>query len=258
MLPHTTPGEHLDACPTPSTCTGCAPRPTLAAEPLLVCVHHRARVVSALAAAPDLVAHLRECVIPGKASTGDPTGTRSSSAAPAPLSVAAVSDADDVHAMLMSWALEVRRLHPSHPVPPMAGSDVRPQTSTRTADGAAVVVDAQVVGLTSTAPPETTTWVTRWLLDWLHWALCQPALAAALATEIPAVIGRIRARWPIEDRDAALAVPCPACDLRTLIRHVPRWASAPVTVTCSACTWVADEDRYDWLIRLAREAATRA
>lgn len=287
---HVVPRAHLDGAledPTHAeSCLGC--RPALADEDghQLVCRWHGRRQRWAIAAAPDLVAHLRDHLQPGAASDDKVRGSRTP---PAPISLAALAAADDLHAKLAGWVLVVLEERPDLHGPDWAGSLVVPRQRTRTRDGEVVYRDPRVVGVRGPmhdAHIETCTGcscihvkhaagphlrrcqrcpgcipsgsaatiaLARWLLTHLEWCLAQP-WAAVFVTEIPAAVTTVRARWPIEERPARVPVPCPACGQRTLVRHAPKWAEAPITVACDRieCGHIVPETRYEHLTRLVQ------
>ena len=251
IVGHDVPGLHREGCPIEG-CAGCMP--AVAVSDLQVCGWHRARLVWAISAAPDLVGHILEHVDVGSSGL-DIAGSHGSKAPPAPINLTAVDDANTVHATLASWALLVLEERPGDfEGPDWAGSDIRPAYKRRVAGGGMFYAPARIVGVESSAA---TMAVARWLLNQLDWCLTQP-WADEMAEEIPTLIGRRRAAWPTEEHDAHLPIPCPQCGIRGLVRHAPRWAHAPVTIACTECPAIYDEDRYEWLIRLARAGMPRS
>ena len=124
---HTIRGAHLDgALEDPQhadQCLGC--QPALADEDAgwVVCSWHGRRQRWAIAAAPDLVAHLRDHLQPGSASDDRVRGTRTP---PAPLNLDPLDAADYLHAELAAWVQDVLDQRTDLHAPSWAGGDIRP------------------------------------------------------------------------------------------------------------------------------------
>lgn len=117
-------GEHKTGCPG-EDCWGCLPR---RATDGLLCTACHCSLLRDLTAAPHLVEHLRT-IERGQGESESVRGTREP---PAPLSVAAASAADDLHAMLASWVLLIVEEHPGRLTgPSLAGSRVTEATARR-------------------------------------------------------------------------------------------------------------------------------
>ncbi|WP_088312397.1 hypothetical protein [Kineosporia sp. R_H_3] len=71
-----------------------------------MCARCRGNAHDSLVRLPDLVEHIRSHVVPGSASP-DGVHVRGTRTPPAPLSLAAVDDADALHSMLVAWCTEV-------------------------------------------------------------------------------------------------------------------------------------------------------
>ena len=233
-LDHTRPGNHLDTCTgtdaTGKDCRGCTP--ALADQHSLVCRWHAGRHRRALGDLPDLVAHLHDNIEPSSSASDGDYVTRGELAPPAPLSVDALSAADDLVLLARSWAARLagdRRL-----VGP-----TRFSTGDRRAD-----------------QHEDARTLCAWLLTHEDAALSAPWTAAYLR-ELLHDVGAVTARWPIEQRPVWLPVPCPECGATSLARWAPRWAGAPTTIACERpeCLHTVSEDTYPWLVRLAADLA---
>lgn len=227
--PCDTPGgchEHHDG----TACRGCLPKPI--PDSRTVCQDCETRLTAALDEAPHLVAHIRSHIEPGPAPTDPDRPKRhgKAEAAPAPLSVAALSDADDLHALLASWAVRIaasRRLHG----PSWAGSDVRPASKRRHPIGAMVYEDARVVGVRYDG-------ATRHVTDWLRVHIDHAVAlddAADLVDEIASLVGALKRRWPDEEPVRWLPrIRCPKCHRMSLRRSPPKFVGQPVMIHCSA------------------------
>lgn len=228
-LAHAVPGRHLDGCDDPD-CPGCLP--ALALDRTKACGWHTGRVRRALGDAPDLVAHLHELIEPGSGA-GEERVTRGELAPPAPLSVDALSAADDLIRVLASWTARLASANRLHgPVEPPRSLERRPRQA-RTCVG-----------------------LCQWLLAHQDAALSAP-WTAAYVRDVTTEVASVRARYPLEERPVWLPVPCPACGSNSLARWAPRWVGAPVTIACELddCRTTVDEDRYPWLVRLAADLA---
>ena len=264
LVEHAVPRQHGPECPG-GDCPGC--RVAVADHDRLVCRWHALATRDAVASCPDVVGHLRDHVTPGAATGDDRGGTRD---APAPLSVAAVNAADDLHATLASWALLILEEHPgSLHGPDWSGSDVRP-ASTRRLEGDYVgrgllrryvpgprqYDPARVAGLAAGRGSGPTRLVATWMLRHLDWALRQP-WAGVLADELPAKVDGLRRQWPTSERPQHLPQPCPACQLKAVERRAPSCQGAPVTISCLACGHLIPEEHYGLMTRLVATVARR-
>jgi hypothetical protein len=241
--------RHLADCPDPDTCPGCLPRGTI--DGTLVCDACTWRAVHALAQIPGLVAHLRDNIAPGATQPGPDIKRTKGDAAPAPLNLTAVADADDLHAELASWVLLVLEEHPDHLTgPTWRGSDIRPAAKRRTEWGENVYHGARVVGTRGNA--EDTRRIARWLHTHHDWILSQP-WTDDYVTAMPDRYWTTAARWPVEERAKYLPTPCPNCDRLTLKRYPPTFASGPVTIACAAidCRHAIPEEQYGLATRVS-------
>ncbi len=104
----------------------------------------------ALVRVPDLVEHIRAHVVPGSAGPTDAVRVRSSKTAPAPLSLAAVDDADRLHAVLADACGRVMAGR-GLTGPSWRGTRLLAATKRRPAGGAPVYEQARPLGLSSAA-----------------------------------------------------------------------------------------------------------
>lgn len=232
--------RHLDDCEDPDTCRGCLPRPS--ADGSAVCLPCEGRWTHAISSSADLIAHIRSLIEPGQSGPSETQHKHTKGAhAPAPLNLSAISDADDLHACLASWAAKVAE-ESGMAGPDWSGTDVRP-ASRRRIFGEIAYTDARPVGLTSTGTA--TTKVAGWLLTHKEWALNRD-WTADMIDEVCALTGKLRNRWPTEERPARLPVRCPGCSQRALTRYAPREPGWPVTITCDECRETIPESMYAW------------
>ena len=235
-----------DGDTTADACPGCLPRP--ASDGSTVCIVCDGRWTDALTRAPELVTHIRSLIEPGSAGPSEAQWKHTKgAAAPAPLNVAAVSDADDLHAVLASWAARVVDESGMHG-PHWSGSDVRPASRRRTCGGVAYE-DARVVGLTAGTDGAATREVAGWLLTHRAWILSREWVPV-MVQEVSRMVGQLRARWPVEERPARLPIRCPECGQRALTRYAPREAGWPSTITCDECGQTIPEQLYGHYARL--------
>lgn len=235
--------RHLDTC-TDTDCRGCLPRP--AEDGSTVCLPCEGRWTEALGRAHDLITHIRSLVEPSPHGPDQAAYKHTKGAsAPAPLNVAAVADADDLHATLSSWAVRVVE-ESGMTGPTWAGSDIRP-ASKRTVYGEPAYTDARVVGIHPDGETATQN-VAEWLLTHKTWALNRD-WTADMVQEVTATVGKLRNRWATEERPARLPVGCPSCGERALTRYAPACFMAASTITCDTCEETIPEALYAWHAR---------
>ena len=179
-----------------------------------------------------LALHCRRLITPS-ASAGLTGGRSGAVDAPAPLALSPVDDADDILAWMWSWASMIAE-DTGHRLPPQAdawacGGVVH---GMRRGDYVALVA------------------LTGWLLDRLDAAARRPWIDEwALESKVKAA--QLDRRYPRSERPIFLPMPCPACDLLTLVRHPPRFRDLPVLIVCDShdCGEVLPENMYDWYTR---------
>lgn len=265
----TVPREHLASCPDPAACRGCLPRE--AADGIAVCQRCQGRLHDALVRLPDLVEHIRSHVTPGAARL-DAVHVRGSRTPPAPLSLAAVDDADALHAMVASWCTEVMDGRDVRG-PVWAGTMLLPAAKRtrvpgrhrstcpapdRCAGCAVAYVDARAFGLASSAYDADEDAADRpaavlvgWLTRHLDWCLTQD-WAADLVADVTDQVHTLAARWAMTEQAVSLKAPCPACDRLTLKRFAPAFYRGQVSIRCAAkdCGEPIPEDRYGLYTRI--------
>lgn len=240
------PGQHVPTAvhPADHPCLGCLPRRT--APGRVVCWRCSNGLEDALVRAPDLVAHIRDQVVPGDSGGTDGLPGAGRLDGPAPLSLGAVADADDLHALLCSWAALVAETYPGGLCGPGWVGTHRPRGNDRPA-----------VGLTTAGDWRATATVTRWLYDHLEWELTQE-WAPDYVREVSTLVRRLRDRWATEERPRYLPVPCPSCKDPSLIRYAPTVWQGPVTITCQSCGIVVPEREFGAFVHtIAQERRAR-
>lgn len=207
-------------------CRGCTPRE--ASEGLL-CARCWGNLQRDVRTAPSIIDWIREHVEPSSQ-----WGERINSGevdAPAPLSVTAVDDADELHACLASWALLILEEHPARLVGPNVPRQWR-------------ATDGTVVGLMPDS--NATTAVSRFVATHAEWAANQP-WAGEMVAEVGALVRTLLARYPEAERSRHLTdARCPVCERTTMVYHPPAWAGSDVLVQCDyhGCGCIVPEDRY--------------
>jgi hypothetical protein len=191
-------------------CRGCAPRD---ATDGTLCAWCARTLGDTLAAIPGLVAHLRDIGEP-HAST-PPAGDGRGHQDPAESTVlpAAWLFADEMMSTVTGWAR---------------------------------IVDEEGPGRFFVADD-----VCAWLMHSLPWIVAQE-WAAEMRSELMRDVTTARHRWPTaDDTEPArrVDIPCPRCDLMSLVYTPPREAKAAFVVQCESpdCARVLTEDEFDRL-----------
>jgi hypothetical protein len=241
------------------------------AEPgMRLCAWCWQRLATDVAAAPTLVAHLREIGKP-YAQTAPPADTRSwRDPAETPLRPAAWDAADDIHAILAAYAHLVLEEHPLGSR--MTGPDETRVILTSTVkhldpdvfpplpgEPTAWIRPPEVAGLVT---PDATVRLVTWLTPQLPWCATRP-WAAVMRREIATTVASTTARWPTADiieGEHRVPMPCPSCDQRTLTYTPPSWAHSPFKASCSNpdCARVWSEDEWEWLLTMATKGTRRS
>lgn len=204
-------GEHVEACS--GECWGCVPR---LARTGVLCDFCFQRLVGAVVDVPGVHRHLLAMAeagvsvgVPGEGHVRGVPGSRV-------LYSPALACADELAALLGSWADEVARLNPSVGEPSMLGwrfsvpgREVDPVT------GEAFIPVANRLGA-STGAVEA---MVRWLLPRMAW-LRKQEWAYEMMRELAREVETAKARWPLEERSHYVPMPCPFCRQRTL-RYTP-------------------------------------
>lgn len=231
-------GEHAGDCAVPQCgegcqrncrehCRGCRPR--FCAEGYRVCKVCVQKINSAVSKIPRLVAWIAVHDVPssGSAPSKDLI-KRTKKAPPLPFRADAVDDADELHALLVSWCQTIADEHPHD----LAGPDLRGSRITHKANGDPT---GRVVGLavstrtwraadwhasshqanTDTVPYQAATErAAKWMLAQLAAStdnpLSQP-FAADMVGEICEAVRMAERRWPTEPQPEVMDPPCLDC-----------------------------------------------
>lgn len=229
-------GQHTTDC-TDNNCRGCLPRP---ADTGNLCAWCYNRMRADIATIPHLVRHLREIGQP-HAQNAPPSDTRTyNDPAEASVLPAAWGAADELHAMLASWALLLLEEHPNGNQ--MAGPDERGAWHTRY---------GTVVGI---AHVKATERLVDWLTPWLEWCAGRE-WAAEMRSEVATLVATTSARWPtasMVEPERTVAMPCPRCEMLSLVYTPPSAERAPFKVSCTNpdCARVWTEDEWEWLVNM--------
>lgn len=235
-------------------CTGCRPVP--AAPGRALCERHISRLTAALVLAPALTIHLRSIVEPG--GSPEETGEQhlKSSAAPAPLNLAAVDAADLIYAQLASWVEttcgDLGLTGPTIPRGWRADSPGRQITGMR-----AATTGDETTALAGFLHAHLDQITTRdWSAD-----MCR-TYPHPLPPSLLHAIERAAKAFPIEDEPKYLnGQRCKNCGRATLRFTPPADAQLPSLIKCTGCGMVIPEDNFDWetlVILSDREVADRA
>lgn len=203
-------------------CAGCLPRP--ADDDLAVCRWHARRMEDAVAGLITLVPHLREIGKPYAQSVApnDDTFSRGDPAEHVNIPAAWMA-ADELTNELLGWVRATLEESPRA----LSWPDRKPWKGD----------------------------VTRWALDHMRDMLALP-FAGTMVSELVELIATTRHRWPTADDVAPvepLAMPCPRCEHKSLIRRPPRYAGDPRRIECNSpdCARIYTEDEYDRLVAIA-------
>lgn len=253
---HPVRGEHLERLLTPDDdpadpgcarrygkCRGC--RPAVVADTAGVheqlCDACKAQIMRVLLDLDGLLDHVRLHVRPGTANPRQDVLRE----APAPLTVAAVDDADALHAVVHTWALRYAYALG------LAGPQVT-RSAVRWDD------DEWPVGIMPGRDPMVTYAVVQWLIphaDGLSSGLhpdTRAADAVAWYRDLTSTYWAVENRWPRAPKERRLSLPCPGCDRLMLHMHPPSVQGADVTVMCHRCGFRMTEDDYYWRVHEVR------
>lgn len=164
--------------------------------------------------------------------------------------------ADELHAILGTWAQEVAVEHPtagSLPVGLCRWSEGRPVAGPLDwADVADGVADPVILG---PREPEDTRRLVAWLDPHLEWVASQPWAADMIADLAPAA-SRALDRWPVQEPERRVTeVRCPSCEAWSLVIVPPSVPGADRLVRCivPSCGSVLTEE--DWEQALSQALA---
>lgn len=221
-------GEHRDICP--GDCRGCLPRP---AEHGTLCAWCYGRLTRDVADVPALISHLAQVSLGALSASGtayDAETFGAGDAAERTVLHSATLDADELWSLLTGWAQVVIEEHPNQP---MRGPAASPWHGD----------------------------VVAWIAPHLEWVAGQE-WAHEMRREMSEAIGRIRHRYPtVDDVEPVkqLDMPCPRCNLVSLIYTPPRYAGQAFRVECTDpdCARVFSEAEWDRFKGLALDVARR-
>lgn len=198
-------------------CPGCLPRP---AEVGQLCAWCHRQLTAHITEAPKLIIHLDEM---GKPFAQSPTmeregGTRQDPAEGDPYP-APWHDRDDIENMLTTWAKDICQARFGHESPELRRSH-------------------------HNEPPLTP--LSEWMLNHLDW-FTEHDQIIDMRAEFAHKISTSKARFPTLDRSKRMDIPCPRCDLLTLVRTPPSFVGQPLIVSCDNpdCARVWDEESWD-------------
>lgn len=246
-------GEHTSSCTghcahaRHETCCGCLPRP---AEHGHLCAWCWQRLSSDVAAAPALVQHLREVGEPDAGRTPMSDDVHSpNDPAEADMLSAAIDAADEIHAILASWAMLILEEHPDidHGPDQTGWWQSRTHTKIDPDTGELYVSHRRPVGLRRDETRPTHNLV-AWLTPHLPWCAEQP-WASEMRTEIGSIIATTTARWPTTDYRTrpVPGVECARCGQQGLTYTPTTFYRAQFKVTCTnpECGRIYSEDEWD-------------
>jgi hypothetical protein len=229
-----------------NVCGGCLPRP--AARGVL-CHWCAQRFASDLATAPALVRHLRLMAHPTAGVKPQSEVATGGDASQASVLSRAVTDADDLHALIAKFAAEWVDAHPGSSGPDESWSRRTRQTLSGNEYGQ-WVVRSRVVGIRDAVATEL---LVGWLLPHFEWLTEQPWAGEARA-ELSELTASLNARWPTDDtRERPIpGIPCPRCDHVALTYTPASWYRAPFKVVCQnpECGRPFSEDEWERLVAL--------
>jgi hypothetical protein len=198
--------------------------------------------VGAVVDIPGLVAHLRVLAAPGVSSPQGREGGGQGVAGSRSLYPAPLETADEIVGMLGSWVDEIVAEHPDHlQGPPARGWRFSRPAWRRDPDTGEVWRPDVERTFASQRGVEDTV---RWLLPRLHW-VAEQDWAPEMRQELCSQVATAQARWPMEEREHDVPMPCPWCRRRGLVYHPPQeFMDAPI-VTCEnpdcGRMWIGDE-----------------
>lgn len=228
-------GEHVEECC--GECGGCAPR--MAGSGVL-CDFCFQRLVGSVVDTPGVHRHLVQMGQAGVSSGVAGDVLARSVPGSRVLYPPALSAADEVAALLGSWADEVARLKPGVVPPSAIGWDYSlPARSVDPATGEAFIPVANRLRASNDAVAA----LVRWLLPHMAWVRAQEWAGDMLA-ELSREISTAKARWPVEERYHHVPMPCPYCQRRTLMYVPPAEFQDAALVMCENTDcgrmWVGD------------------
>ena len=224
-------------------CPGCRPRE---AEHGRLCPHHWQRLNGAMVDVPGVIAHLLDIGAPNAGRQWGGDGRSHGDPAERTVLPGPWLDADEIGALLTSWAHLVMDERPARG--PAPGSLAWSHPARRV--GEPEDVDPRPV---RAQDPDA---VVRWFLPLLPWVADQEWVAEMLR-EMEAMIGTAKARWPMGERGRHVqGLPCPRCERLTLWYEPPTPARPLMQVQClePECGRTFGEDEWERMRGLVRLA----
>lgn len=242
-------GQHLGSC-VDEECQGCVPR---AAEVGRLCRWCFQRLTGAVVDIPGLTAHLRMLAEPHLSSPqGHDEGGGGGVPGSRVLYPPELMAVDEIAGLLGTWVDEIVAEHPGHlrGPSPIGWRFSHPDRAVDEVTGEAYLPTEERVSASQGAIEE----MQRWLLPHLAWVAEQP-WAGEMRAELCSQVATAQARWPMEEREHVVPMPCPRCGQRSLIYHPPAGERAPAMVGCEnpECGKLWLEDAWTRIVEMVRE-----
>lgn len=199
-----------------------------------LCEGHHTALIEAITQAPALVMWVREHI---QHRTGDGEHVRTSKDPPAPGNLAAIDDADYLHAQLAGWARLVLEERPELQGPKWQGTR-------RNKAG-------EPIGLTDA---RATAGIAAFLLTHIDHATAQPWIGD-MAREITLNTSHLHRKYPQAEASRRLSSPCLRCNHKTITYTPPGEPGWPVLIRCTTCNHIVPEEYYGHYIRVALDSA---
>jgi hypothetical protein len=227
-----------------SPCGGCLPR--LAIKDEMLCRPCKSAAIRALLSFGDLAAWIRDNVPRG--SRSDAADSNHVARAWAPLSIDAITDLDELGALIGSWVMIAIEEHPAGlRGPDWNGARIAPSSKRVTADGTIVYDEARVVGVKAGDAGTAVVAGSTWIKSWGDWYAAQP-WADGWHDELVGAAKAAQKKWPQALRARKAPMPCISCDQVMLWFHPAAQQGAAAEVIChnKACGRTLTEDDY-WI-----------
>ena len=222
-------GEHFaagESYGTGGVCRGCVPRDAVADSLLCGRCFHRTRAL--IAAAPDLLGHLRSLTDPLKgtdyAAKANSTGGGGRLHAPPPVPLELFDAADFIVTLLWSACEVVNGREPRGRMQVLVAAD---------APGLVAYADAAVAEIVAGLPE---------LSERPEVVPLADAVLGRPASRDDWTLRTIFERWSVTEDPWWAAQPCPVCGLRAIKVTPPDTPGDETNYRCASCTWVAPDD----------------
>lgn len=186
------------------------------------------RLTGAVVDIPGLTAHLRELAEPHLVSPQGREGGGGGAAGSKVLYAPELMAVDELAGLLGSWVDEIVAEHPAGFRGP---SDLgwrfsRPDRAVDPETGEVFLPSEERVGADQSAIEE----MCRWTLPHLAW-VAEQEWAPDIRSELCSMVATAKARWPMDEREHAVPMPCPRCAQRSLVYWPPaEYLGAPIVV----------------------------